>query len=73
MRFHAQYYRIIDLNADVKDGDFPLIDLYKKYGRIVFQLYAGVSGCDFTKAESGIVGIGYESFISAAKNVGETF
>lgn len=69
--FGAQVYRIIDLNADVREGEYPLIDLYKKHGVIVFQLYAGVSGCDFTEAESGINGIGYKSFIDAATKVGE--
>ena len=33
----------------IKEGGYPLLDLRKKYGIIVFQLYAGCLGCDFTE------------------------
>ena len=70
--FSVQTYHIIDLNVDVREEEYPLIDLCKKHSIIVFQLYAGVSGYDFTEAKSSIVGIEYESFINAATKVGET-
>ena len=67
--FLYQWYRIIDLEADVEEGKYPLFDLYKRHGRIVFQLYAGCSGCDFTEVRSGITGIGIKKFILAANNI----
>ena len=63
------WYRIIDLQVDTEPGDYPLYDLYKLYGVIVFQLYAGCRGCDFTKEESGIKGIGYTNFMLIASVV----
>ena len=67
--FRSQTYRLIDINADVVAGQYPLIDLYRKHGKIVFQLYAGCSGCDFTTESSGIRGIGYTTFISLASGI----
>ena len=46
--YHHELYRIIDLEADVPEGEYPPYDLYCKHGKIVFQLYAACSGCDFT-------------------------
>ena len=70
--FHHQWYRVIDLGADVPLGEKPLYDLYKEHGTIVFQLYAGCSGCDFTEVQSGIVGIGIEKFLVSAKEAGDS-
>lgn len=40
--FMHEWYRIIDLTAEVEEGNYPLFDLFKKNdnGKIVFQLYA---------------------------------
>lgn len=67
--FKHEWFRVIDLNANVPEGDYPLFDMYNKHGRIVFQLYAACSGCDFTDSRSGISGIGYESFVEIASKV----
>ncbi|KAL7530261.1 hypothetical protein ACHAXR_003394, partial [Thalassiosira sp. AJA248-18] len=62
-KYSSDNYRMIDLECPVEEGKYPLFDLYQKHGRIVFQLYAGCSGCDFTQQENGIVGIGKDRFI----------
>ena len=67
--FRHQHYRIISLTADVPKGNLPLYDLYREHGKIVFQLYAACSGCDFTPDRCGIRGIGFETFVSIAANV----
>ena len=67
--YHSELYRIIDLDADVNDGEYPLLDLFKRHGKIVFQLYAGCRGCDFTQHRYGIVGVGYKLFLSASEAV----
>lgn len=64
-----QQYRLIDLDADVGEGEYPLLDLYRKWGRIVFQLYAACRGCDFTALPSGISGVGYETFLFLVSRV----
>ena len=64
------YFRIIRLSADVVEGRYPMFDLYRKHGRIVFQLYAGCSGCDFTELPNGLPGIGYAKFIKLASSIG---
>ena len=69
--FNHEYYRTIDLTVEVNEGEYPLFDLYKKHGPIVFQLYAACRGCDFTAAHSGVPGIGYAHFISSASKVEE--
>jgi len=61
--FNHQWYRFIDLDADVKEGDYPLRDMRIQHGVIVFQLYAACRGCDFTVSTCGIEGIGYKTFI----------
>ena len=61
-------FRIIDLGADVEKGKLPLFDLFREHGRIVFQLYAGCCGCDFTEHPRGIPGIGHAKFLSVAGN-----
>ena len=61
--------RVIDLCADVEEGEYPLYDLFRQHGRIIFQLYAGCSGCDFTKHERGIPGIGFAAFIVLANSI----
>ena len=65
----SDVHRVIDLAADTEEGEFPLFDLFRKHGRIAFQLYAGCSGCDFTKHRSGIPGIGYARFVHLATQV----
>ena len=67
--YHSELYRVIDLDADVEDGEYPLLDLFKIHGKIVFQLYAGCRGCDFTQHRFGIVGVGYKQFVLASKAV----
>ena len=69
--YNSQWHRVIDLGADVLEGKYPLLDFYKKYGRITFQLYAGCTGCDFTIHSSGISGIGYETFIKLVRTIGD--
>mmetsp|Transcript_25373 Transcript_25373/g.43316 ORF Transcript_25373/g.43316 Transcript_25373/m.43316 type:complete len:160 (-) Transcript_25373:136-615(-) len=69
--FKHEWFRIIDLSAETEAGQYPLFDLYKNHGRIVFQLYAACTGCDFTENRCGISGIGYETFISAASDLDE--
>ena len=69
--YQYEWFRIIDLSAIVQQGEYPLLELHHKYGRIVFQLYAGCSGCDFTSHPSGIPGIGYAHFIDAVGTVEE--
>ena len=63
-KYKSDCHRIIDLESTVDAGEYPLFDLFRKYGRIVFQLYAGVSGCDFTFHYSGIPQLGIAKFIS---------
>ena len=67
--FMHEWLRVVDVYADVEEGGYPLIDLFRLYGRITFQLYAGCLGCDFTHVRSGITGIGYNTFVSLAKAV----
>ena len=62
-KYRTEWYRIIDLHSNVATGEYPLFDLYKDHGRLIFQLYAGCSGCDFTQHRSGIPGIGYKRFL----------
>ena len=62
-KYKSDCHRIIDLESTVDAGEYPLFDLFRKYGRIVFQLYAGVSGCDFTFHYSGIPQLGITKFI----------
>ena len=57
------------MNANVAAGEYPMFDLYKKHGRIAFQLYAACSGCDFASQRSGIKGIGYHTFISISNKI----
>ena len=63
------WYRVIDLDADVEPGQYPLFDLYLEHKTIIFQLYAASRGCDFTEQERGIRGIGYETFMDIASRV----
>ena len=63
---------MIDLMSDVEPGEYPPLDLYKKHGKIVFQLYAACLGCYFTTHRSSIKGVGYETFIFVTDKVGET-
>ena len=69
--FHYEWYRIIDMTVEVNQGEYPLYDLYNVHGTIVFQLYAGCRGCDFTEVQSGISGIGFNTFIELAEKAGE--
>ena len=64
-------HRVIDLTSEEEKGKYPLYDIYREHGRIVFQFYAGVAGCDFTEHRRGIPGIGYQSFIKLASDVSE--
>jgi len=68
-KYRTEWYRIIDLHSDVPVGEYPLFDLYRNHGRIVFQLFAGCSGCDFTKFRSGIPGIGIKTFLALANKM----
>ena len=47
-KYRTKWYHIIDLHSNVATGEYPLFDLYKDHGRLIFQLYTGCSGCDFT-------------------------
>jgi hypothetical protein len=67
------WYRVIDLDADVEPGEYPLFDLYLEHKTIIFQLYAACRGCDFTEQELGINGIGYGKFMEIASRVEEEF
>ena len=68
--YSHEFYRVINLNdPTIKEGEYPLLDLRKKYGIIVFQLYAGCLGCDFTERRCGIEGIGYTAFMKLASAV----
>ncbi|KAL7537995.1 hypothetical protein ACHAWF_012226, partial [Thalassiosira exigua] len=69
--YRSDMHRVIDLTSEEEEGKYPLYDLYREHGRIVFQLYAGVAGCDFTEHRRGIPGIGYQSFIKLASDVSE--
>ena len=62
-KYKSDCHRIIDLESAIDAGKYLLFDLYRKYGRIIFQLYAGVSGCDFTLHYSGIPQVGIAKFI----------
>lgn len=46
--------------------------LYNKHGRIVFQLYAGYGGCNFTKIRAGISSIRINWFISLVNGIDGT-
>jgi hypothetical protein len=63
---------VIDLQAPDTNGKLPLYDLYHKHGRIVFQLYAGCSGCDFTELKYGIPNIGLATFVKLMKEMEDT-
>jgi len=39
---------VIDLKADAPAGEYPLLDIYSKHGKVVFQLHAACIGCDYT-------------------------
>ena len=67
--YRLDWYRIIDLEADVPVGEYPLFDLYREHGRIVFQLYDACLGCDFTSSRSGIKDVGYACFMFLACKV----
>ena len=67
--WRTEIYRVIDLNSDVAPGKLPLYDLYRKHGRIAFQLYAACAGCDFTERERGIPGIGIKAFLHLASSI----
>jgi len=67
--YRHERYRLINLSAEVQPGEYPLVDLYQKHGRITFQLYAACTGCDFTTHPSGIPGIAYSHFVGAAAEV----
>ena len=67
--FLHEWYRVIDLDANTTAGEYPLLDLYKNHGKVVFQLYAGCRGCDFTNTRSGIQGLGFKKFIALAVKV----
>lgn len=64
--YEQGWYRIIDLKATTEVGEYPLYDLYKLHGKVVFQLYAACRGCDFTEKRGGIIGIGFATFMSIA-------
>ena len=63
----SDWFRIIKLNTDAPEGQFPMLELYHKHGCITFQLYAACNGCDFTESSSGLPGIGFATFIKVAK------
>ena len=65
--YRSELFRIINLEAEVDEGEFPLFDLYKKHGRIVFQLFAACNGRDFSEHASGIPYLGVDSFIRLVK------
>jgi hypothetical protein len=67
--FHNHTYRVIDLNADVASGEYPLFDLYIQHGRVLFRLYAtSCRGCNFNQCPSGIRGVGCEMFIRLTRD-----
>lgn len=68
-KWQSESYRVIDLDAPHTNGNLPLYDLYLLHGRIIFQLYAACSGCDFTEQDSGITGIGFKTFIKLVEMV----
>mmetsp|Transcript_9285 Transcript_9285/g.13933 ORF Transcript_9285/g.13933 Transcript_9285/m.13933 type:complete len:185 (+) Transcript_9285:1-555(+) len=63
-----EQFRVIDMNTPItpqtKD-DLPLYYYYKKYGIKVIHWWAAVMGCDITKEESGVKGIGRATFYAA--------
>ncbi|KAL7524260.1 hypothetical protein ACHAWF_000882, partial [Thalassiosira exigua] len=67
--YQHQNFRIIDLKADVPEGELPLYDLYRKHGKIVFQLYAACSRCNFTPNRRGIHDVGFKTFVALANKV----
>ena len=69
-QYPSEWYRIIDLDTNVNPGEYLLLDLHKKHGRIVFQLYAGCTGCDFTEARNGIDKFGHAKFIETVQSIG---
>ena len=70
--YTSDWFRIIDLDPpNIKKGEYPLVDLYHKHGKIVFRLYAACAGYDFTAAESGIPNTGLKTFIESADKVEE--
>ena len=70
-RFTGEMFCIINLDENVEEGEYPLLDLYRKHGRIVFQLYAAYRGCDFTSCSTGIKDVGYVEFLSLVENTGD--
>ena len=57
------------MEATVVEGKYPLFDLYRKHGRIVFQLYAACRGCDFTEHATGIPYLGFEKIVLLLENL----
>jgi 5'-3' exonuclease len=70
--WNGQSFRVIGLQAPDTGGELPLYDLYRKHGRIIFQLYAGCSGCDFTEHRSGIPQIGLATFVKLLNEIEDT-
>ena len=64
-----EWFRVIDLDADVEEGEYPVLDMRRKHGIIAFQLFAGCTGCDFTNVRSGISGIGDKTFIKLVTGI----
>ena len=67
--FIHEIFRLVDTSAVVTEGQYPLMDLFNKYGDIVWHLHAACLGCDFSDHPSGIKGIGFEKYVSAVRNV----
>ena len=65
--YQSELFWIINLESEVDEGEFPLFDLYRKHGRIVFQLFAACNVCDFSEHASGIPYLGFDSFIRLVK------
>ena len=63
--------RVIDMETPLTDEvkeQYPLYAYIKKYGLRVVHFWAAVNGCDITEAESGISGIGKETFFDALRS-----
>ena len=60
----SESYRMIDLTEPSTNGELPLYDLYVEHGRILFQLYAGCSGCDFTQQRVAFHRLGLQNSFS---------
>ena len=39
-----EWFRVIDHDADVEEGEYPILDMRRKHGIIAFQLFAGCTG-----------------------------